>query len=187
MSSAEDEVKELKKKIEALEQKLRDFEELKEELSRVQEGAKERRYRSYEHEISIGEEITTNLVKVIRESISKSLAQIGEDTLGSIIDEMSEDMASTAMRSVSIPDRIKILKILYYGPKSYGEIAREFPQDYAKSSLQHHLQKLRNVKLIEKNDFSGEYELTNRGRTLLRLMAIFYSALRGGELEESWT
>ncbi|MGB9759479.1 MAG: helix-turn-helix domain-containing protein [Thermoproteota archaeon] len=185
MSSAEDEVKELRKKIEELERKLRNVEELREELLRAQEGAKRHRYYGYEPGINVGEEITTNLVKVIRESISKSLAQIGEDTLGSIIDEMSEDLASAAMRSVSIPDRIKILKILYYGPKSYGEIAREFPQDYAKSSLQHHLQKLRNVKLIEKSDISGEYELTNRGRTLLRLMAIFYSALRGGELEES--
>lgn len=185
MSNAEDEVKELRRKLEELEKKLGEVEELRDELLRVQEGAKRTRYYSYEPAINIGEEITTNLVKVIRESISKSLAQIGEDTLGSIIDEMPEDLASAAMRSVSIPDRIKILKILYYGPKSYGEIAREFPQDYAKSSLQHHLQKLRNVKLIEKSDISGEYELTNRGRTLLRLMAIFYSALRGGELEES--
>ncbi|MBO3763037.1 MAG: winged helix-turn-helix domain-containing protein [Thermoproteota archaeon] len=185
MSSSKDEVEALRKKIEELEKKLMDFEELKEELSRTQERA--RKYRSYNYgpEANLGEEITTNLVKVIRESISKSLAQIGEDTLGSIIDEMSEEMASAAMRSVSIPDRIKILKILYYSSKSYGEIAREFPQDYAKSSLQHHLQKLRNVKLIEKNDISGEYELTNRGRALLRLMAIFYNALRGGELEES--
>ncbi len=143
------------------------------------------RIRIAENEDEPGVEITTNISKMIKDSLRKSFADLGEDTMSEIIDEMPEEMASAAMKNVSIPDRVKILKLLYYGSKSYGEIAQAFPPDYAKSSLQHHLQKLRNVRLIERGETSGDYEITSRGRSLLRLMGIFYGALKGGDLGES--
>lgn len=179
-----------REKMEELERKLRELEDVKREVERLRARAREDRERSIririgEEDLEPGVEIATNLAKMIRDSIRRSFAQLGEDTLSDIIDEMPEDMASEAMKNVSIPDRVKILKLLYYGPRSYGEIASSFPEGKAKSSLQYHLQQLRNVNLIRRNEVSGDYEITSRGRSLLRLMAIFYGALRGGDLEES--
>jgi DNA-binding transcriptional ArsR family regulator len=192
----------LRKKMEELDAKMREVDELEESLRKDAEEIRERkvmgtagkviharvpgvRISVSQDGIEAGAEAATDLAKMIKDSIRKSFAEIGEDALSDIIDEMSEDMASIAMKSVSIPDRIKILKLLYYGPKSYGEISKAFPDDYAKSSLQHHLQKLRNVKLINRDEVSGNYDITSRGRSLLRLMAVFYGAMRGGELDES--
>jgi len=188
-------LEEIKKKMDELEKKIKEIEELKLLLKEKTEEGKRRVRISApgvkivasddEGTIEVGNEVTGNLVRIIRESIRRSLAQIGEDTLSDIIEEMPEEMASSAMKSVSIPERIKIMKLLYSGSKTYGEIARHFPESYPKSTLQYHLQKLRSVKLIEFDEISGKYELTSRGRSLLRLMGIFYGALRGGELEES--
>ena len=192
----------LRKRMEELDAKMREVDELKESLRKDAEEMRERksvgsagrvihakvpgvRISVSQDGIEAGAEAATDLARMIKDSIRKSFAEIGEDALSDIIDEMSEDMASTAMKSVSIPDRIKILKLLYYGPKSYGEISKAFPDDYAKSSLQHHLQKLRNVKLVNRDEVSGNYDITSRGRSLLRLMAVFYGAMRGGELDES--
>jgi len=191
----------LKEKMDELDKKIKEIDELKETLRREAAEAKAKeaeetrrrfvvkapgvRIKVGDDEIEPGLEITKDLAGMIRDSIRRSFAQIGEDTLGDIIDRMPEEPASVAMRSVSTPDRVKILKFLYNGARSYGEIAKVFPEDYAKSSLQHHLQKLRNVRLIERDEVSGNYDLTSRGRSLLRLIAVFYGALRGGELEES--
>jgi len=194
---------EFKRRMEELDRKLGEVDELKESLKREAEEFKATkrdesrgprkpfRFEGPHVKIKVGEdelepgvEIAANLSQMIRDSIRRSFAQIGEDTLSDIVEEMPEDMASTAMRSVSTPERVKILKLLYTGSKSYGEIAKAFPEDTAKSSLQHHLQRLRNVRLIERDEVSGNYDLMSRGRSLLRLMAIFYGALRGGELED---
>jgi len=188
-------MEELKRKLEEADQ-IRDavkkeMDEMKEKMGEevprkgVRVSAPGFRIKIAEDEIEPGVEITTNLAKTIKDSLRRSFAELGEDTLSDIIDEMPEDMASEAMRNVSIPDRVKILKLLYYGPKSYGEIAASFPGEKAKSSLQYHLQQLRNVKLIERSEVSGNYEVTSRGRSLLRLMGIFYGALKGGDLAES--
>jgi DNA-binding transcriptional ArsR family regulator len=192
----------LRKRMEELDAKLREVDELKESLRKDAEEMRGRktaerpervipaivpgvRISVSQDGIEAGADAATDLARMIKDSIRRSFAEIGEDALSDIIDEMSEDMASVAMKSVSIPDRIKILKLLYYGPKSYGEISKAFADDYAKSSLQHHLQKLRNVRLINRDEVSGNYDITSRGRSLLRLMAVFYGAMRGGELDES--
>jgi len=192
----------LKERMDELDKKLREIDELKESLREEAEELKAERTGGKLHgafhakapgfrirvggdEFESGAEVAGDLAKMIKESIRRSFAEIGEDALSDIIDEMPEDQASVAMKSVSIPDRVKILKLLYYGPKSYGEVSKAFPEDYAKSSLQHHLQKLRNVRLINRDEVSGNYDITSRGRSLLRLMAVFYGAMRGGELDES--
>jgi len=198
----EDWERKLKERLDELDRKLREIDELKESIRKETEGLRARRpsepplggfhaeapglrVHVGTDEFGTGVEVAGDLARVIKESIRKSFAQIGEDALSDIIDEMPEDQASAAMKSVSIPDRVKILKLLYYGPKSYGEISKAFPEDYAKSSLQHHLQRLRNVRLISRDEVSGNYDITSRGRSLLRLMAVFYGAMRGGELDES--
>lgn len=202
MPGEKDSEDELRRRLDELERRIKEVDEMKEylkkataELRRGDRGEKEM-FLDIEHperrvSIKVGDEliepgveIATNLVKVIRDSIRRSFAEIGEDALSDIVDEMPDDKASAAMRSVSRPDRVKILKLLYYGPKSYGEIAKAFPPDYPKSSLQYHLHELISVKLIVREDLTGSYRITNRGRSLLRLMAIFYGALKEGELEE---
>ncbi|MEM2922192.1 MAG: hypothetical protein QXF26_07740 [Candidatus Bathyarchaeia archaeon] len=193
---------EIRRRLDELERRLREVDEMRENLRVLTEDLrKSRREKGVfmdierpERLVSIkvgdeliepGVEIATNLVKVIRDSIRRSFAEIGEEALSDIVDEMPDDKASAAIRSVSRPDRIKILKLLYYGPKTYGEVAKAFSPDYPKSSLQYHLHELMSVKLIVRDDLTGNYRITNRGRSLLRLIAIFYGALKEGELEEA--
>ncbi len=89
--------------------------------------------------------------------------------------------ATTVSDSIVVlanPDRIKILKLLYYGDRYFSELEEEL--GLGPSSLRHHLSKLMEGRLITQERMRGKYSITNRGIAALVLLAYLYERILGG-------
>ena len=121
--------------------------------------------------------VVKDLVRQIRENVKSSLATRGELAVDELVDNMPETTAADLLKSLASTDRIKMVKMLYATRKTFSDFKTSTGLEAA--SVNNHLKSLLNMGLVSHSD-EGGYELTKRGRILVRTLALMSEAL-GGE------
>jgi len=121
--------------------------------------------------------VVKDLVRQIRDDVRASLTSRGEMAVDELVEQMPDDKASELLKSLASPERLKIAKLLYFGPKTFSDFKAVTKLEGG--SVSHHVQYLVNSGLITPGD-EGGYKLTPRGRTFVRTLALMNEAL-GGE------
>ncbi|TMI31379.1 winged helix-turn-helix transcriptional regulator [Candidatus Bathyarchaeota archaeon] len=121
--------------------------------------------------------VVKDLVKQIRENVKSSLATRGEIAVDELVDSMPETTAADLLKSLANTDRLKMVKVLYTSKKTFSDFKTITGLEAA--SVNNHLKSLLNMGLVSHSD-EGGYELTTRGRILVRTLALMSEAL-GGE------
>ncbi len=121
--------------------------------------------------------VVTDLVKQIREDVRSSLATRGEVAVDELVEGMPETTAADLLKSLANTDRIKMVKMLYSSKKTFSDFKAATKLEAA--SVNNHLKSLLNMGLVSHSD-EGGYEITKRGRLLVRTLALMSEAL-GGE------
>jgi DNA-binding HxlR family transcriptional regulator len=125
--------------------------------------------------------ILRDISYILRESIRKSIRERGEIAVEEMILNLPELKAVQIIKSLGNEDRIKILKLVYSSPRSFTELKEKLGLE--SSSLTYNLKYLINTGLIRHNLRTASYEITQRGITLLKILALIYETL-GGEAYE---
>jgi DNA-binding transcriptional ArsR family regulator len=121
--------------------------------------------------------VVKDLVRQIREDVKSSLATRGEIAVDELVDNMPEITAADLLKSLANTDRLKMVKMLYSSRKTFSDF--KTVTDLEAASVNNHLKSLLNMGLVSHSD-AGGYELTKRGRILVRTLALMSEAL-GGE------
>jgi DNA-binding transcriptional ArsR family regulator len=121
--------------------------------------------------------IAKDLVKLIRDNVRSSLVERGERAVDDLVSGMPEATAADVLKSLANVERIKIVKLLYSSDRTFSEMKASTNLEAA--SVSHHLKSLLRMGLVAHVD-EGGYELTKRGRLLVRTLALMNEAL-GGE------
>ncbi len=121
--------------------------------------------------------VVKDLVRQIRENVKSSLATRGEIAVDELVDSMPETKAADLLKSLANTDRLKMVKMLYSSKKTFSEFKTTTGLEAA--SVNNHLKSLLGIGLVSHGD-EGGYELTNRGRILVRTLALMSEAF-GGE------
>ena len=121
--------------------------------------------------------VVKDLVRQIREDVKSSLATRGEIAVDELVDSMPEATAADLLKSLANTDRLKMVKMLYSSRKTFSDFKTVTGLEAA--SVNNHLKSLLNMGLVSHSD-EGGYELTKRGRMLVRTLALMSEAL-GGE------
>jgi DNA-binding transcriptional ArsR family regulator len=121
--------------------------------------------------------VVSDLVKMIREDVKSSLATRGENAVDELVERMSEEKGSDLLKALANEERIKIVKMLYSSPRTFSDLKGGTSLESA--SVSHHMKSLLNMGLVSHSD-EGGYELTRRGRILVRTLALMNEAI-GGE------
>lgn len=121
--------------------------------------------------------VVKDLVRQIREDVKSSLATRGEVAVDELVEGMPETTAADLLKSLANTDRIKMVKTLYSSRKTFSDFKAVTKLEAA--SVNNHLKSLLNMGLVSHSD-EGGYELTKRGRMLVRTLALMSEAL-GGE------
>lgn len=124
--------------------------------------------------------VVKDLVRQIREDVKASLATRGEMAVDELVDKMPEDKAAELLKSLANTDRLKIAKLLYSSKKTFSDFKTVTKLEGG--SVSHHLEYLLNSGLVAHGD-EGGYELTRRGRTLVRTLALMNEALGGEKVD----
>ncbi len=120
--------------------------------------------------------VVKDLVRQIREDVKSSLATRGELAVDELIDKMPETTAADLLKSLASTDRLKMVKMLYTSKRTFSDFKTTTGLEAA--SVNNHLKSLLNMGLITHGD-EGGYELTKRGRMLIRTLALMSQALEG--------
>jgi DNA-binding transcriptional ArsR family regulator len=171
-------------------------EEIREELRALKEEIREEVLRALRRSgyrgisVRIGEDeleeaepstvVFKDIVRMIRDSVKKSLVERGEQAVDDLVESMPETSAAELLKSLANTERIRIVKILYTGVKTFSEL--KGATGLEAPSVSHHLKTLVRMGLVGHSDLGG-YELTRRGRFLLRTLALIHEAM-GGEAVE---
>jgi DNA-binding transcriptional ArsR family regulator len=118
--------------------------------------------------------VVKDLVRQIRENVKSSLATRGEIAVDELVDSMPESTAADLLKSLANTDRLKMVKMLYSTKKTFSDFKTTTGLEAA--SVNNHLKSLLNMGLVSHSD-EGGYELTNRGRILVRTLALMSEAL----------
>jgi DNA-binding transcriptional ArsR family regulator len=121
--------------------------------------------------------VVKDLVRQIREDVKSSLAARGEVAVDELVDSMPETTAADLLKSLANTDRLKMVKMLYSSRRTFSDFKTATGLEAA--SVNNHLKSLLNMGLVSHSD-EGGYELTKRGRLLVRTLALMSEAL-GGE------
>ncbi len=121
--------------------------------------------------------VVKDLVRQIREDVKSSLATRGEIAVDELVDSMPETTAADLLKSLANTDRLKMVKMLYSAKRTFSDFKTGTELEAA--SVNNHLKSLLNMGLVSHSD-EGGYELTKRGRMLVRTLALMSEAL-GGE------
>ena len=121
--------------------------------------------------------VVKDLVRQIREDVKSSLATRGEVAVDELVDGMPEATAAELLKSLANTDRLKMVKMLYSSKRTFSDFKASTGLEAASVSI--HLKSMLNMGLVSHSD-EGGYELTKRGRILLRTLALMSEAL-GGE------
>ncbi len=121
--------------------------------------------------------VVKDLVKMIRDDVKASLAQRGELAVDQLVEDMPADIAADLLKSLANTDRLKIVKLLYSSNRTFSNFKEEIGIE--QGSVNHHLKSLMKMEIVSHSE-SGGYELTKRGRVLVRTLALMNEAL-GGE------
>lgn len=121
--------------------------------------------------------VVKDLVRQIRDDVKSSLAARGELAVDELIEKMPETTAADLLKSLANTDRLKMVKTLYTSKRTFSDFKTLTSLEAA--SVNNHLKSLLNMGLVSHSD-DGGYELTKRGRMLIRTLALMSEAL-GGE------
>jgi DNA-binding transcriptional ArsR family regulator len=124
--------------------------------------------------------VVKDLVKQIRENVKSSLATRGEIAVDELVDTMPETTAAGLLKSLANTDRLKMVKTLYTSKKTFSDFKTLTGLEAA--SVNNHLKSLLNMGLVSHSD-EGGYELTARGRILVRTLALMSEALGGEQID----
>lgn len=120
--------------------------------------------------------VAKDLVRLIRDNVRSSIAERGEQAVDEIVEGMPEDKAADLLKSLANTERIKIAKMLYNSRMTFSDIGAK--ANLKNPSVSYHIDSLRNMGLVSPSD-EGGYELTKRGRLLVRTLALMNEALGG--------
>ena len=124
--------------------------------------------------------VVKDLVKMIRDDVKSSLAQRGERAVDELVDAMPEASAADLLKALSNTDRIKMVKMLYSSPRKFSDFKEG--TELEQGSVNHHIKTLTTMGLVFHTD-EGAYELTKRGRLLVRTLALMNEALGGEQVD----
>jgi DNA-binding transcriptional ArsR family regulator len=124
--------------------------------------------------------VVKDLVRQIREDVRSSLATRGELAVDELVDKMPETTGADLLKSLANTDRLKMVKMLYSSKKTFSEFKTATGLEAA--SVNNHLKSLLNIGLVSHSD-EGGYELTKRGRMLVRTLALMSEALGGQSVD----
>jgi DNA-binding transcriptional ArsR family regulator len=124
--------------------------------------------------------VAKDLVKLIRENVRSSLVERGERAVDDLVGGMPEDSAADLLKSLANTERLKIVKLLYLSDRSFSDLKSATALEGA--SVSHHLKSLLGMGLISHGD-EGGYQLTKRGRILVRTLALMNEALGGEKVD----
>jgi len=124
--------------------------------------------------------VVKDLVKLIRDNVRSSLVERGEQAVDELVEKMSEDKASDLLKSLANNERIKIAKMLYNSKMTFSDIGTK--SDLKNPSVVYHINSLKKMGLVTASD-EGGYELTRRGRLLVRTLALMNEALGGEKID----
>jgi DNA-binding transcriptional ArsR family regulator len=124
--------------------------------------------------------VAKDLVKLIRENVRSSLVERGERAVDDLVGGMPEDSAAELLKSLANTERLKIVKLLYLSDKTFSDLKNATALEGA--SVSHHLKSLLGMGLISHGD-EGGYQLTKRGRLLVRTLALMNEALGGEKVD----
>ena len=118
--------------------------------------------------------VVKDLVRQIRENVKSSLATRGEIAVDELVDSMPETTAADLLKSLANTERLKMVKMLYTSKKTFSDFKTVTGLEAA--SVNNHLKSLLSMGLVSHSD-EGGYELTTRGRILVRTLALMSEAL----------
>lgn len=121
--------------------------------------------------------VAKDLVRLIRDNVRSSLVEKGERAVDDLVSGMPEATAADVLKSLANVERIRIVKMLYSSDRTFSDMKASTSLEAA--SVSHHLKSLLRMGLVAHVD-QGGYELTKRGRLLVRTLALMNEAL-GGE------
>jgi DNA-binding transcriptional ArsR family regulator len=124
--------------------------------------------------------VVKDLVRLIRDNVRSSLAEKGEQAVDQLVEKMGEATAADLLKSLANTERIKIVKLLYLSNKTFSDL--KVATGLEAASVSHHLKSLLRMGLVVHGD-EGGYQLTKRGRVLVRTMALMSEALGGESVE----
>jgi DNA-binding transcriptional ArsR family regulator len=124
--------------------------------------------------------VAKDLVKLIRENVKASLVERGESAVDDLVGRMPEDTAADLLKSLANTERLKIVKLLYMSDRTFSDLKNATGLEGA--SVSHHLKSLLGMGLISHGD-EGGYQLTKRGRLLVRTLALMNEALGGEKVD----
>jgi len=124
--------------------------------------------------------VAKDLVKLIRENVRSSLVERGERAVDDLVGGMPEDSAADLLKSLANTERLKIVKLLYLSDKTFSDLKDATALEGA--SVSHHLKSLLGMGLVSHGD-EGGYQLTKRGRLLVRTLALMNEALGGEKVD----
>ena len=124
--------------------------------------------------------VVKDLVRQIREDVKSSLATRGEVAVDQLVDRMPEATAADLLKSLANTDRLKMVKLLYSSRRTFSDFKASTGLEAA--SVNNHLKSLLNMGLVSHSD-EGGYELTKRGRMLVRTLALMNEALGGEQVD----
>ncbi len=176
MTQTDDIREELKEEIRSLK------DELRKQLSQALENTGSSSIRVDLHKDDVAQTepsfvVVKDLVRQIREDVKSSLATRGEIAVDELVDKMPETTGADLLKSLANTDRLKMVKMLYSGKRTFSDFKAATGLEAA--SVNNHLKSLLNMGLAAHSD-EGGYELTKRGRMLVRTLALMSEAL-GGE------
>lgn len=124
--------------------------------------------------------VVKDLVRQIRDDVKSSLAARGELAVDELIEKMPETTAADLLKSLANTDRLKMVKTLYTSKRTFSDFKTLTGLEAA--SVNNHLKSLLNMGLVSHSD-DGGYELTKRGRMLIRTLALMSEALGGESID----
>lgn len=160
-------------------------EEISKEVSRALENPREGSIRVDLHKDDIAQTepssvVVKDLVRLIRDDVKSSLVARGELAVDELVEGMPEETAADLLKSLANTERLKIVKMLYSSKRTFSDFKAS--SGLEAPSVNHHLKSLLNMGLVAHSD-EGGYELTRRGRLLVRTLALMNEALGGEQID----
>lgn len=124
--------------------------------------------------------VVKDLVRLIRDDVKSSLAARGELAVDELVEGMPEETAADLLKSLANTERLKIVKMLYASKRTFSDFKASTGLEAP--SVNHHLKSLLNMGLVAHSD-EGGYELTKRGKMLVRTLALMNEALGGAQVD----
>ncbi len=124
--------------------------------------------------------VAKDLVKLIRDNVRSTLVEKGERAVDDLVGGMPEASAADLLKSLANTERLKIVKLLYLSNRTFSDLKSATALEGA--SVSHHLKSLLGMGLVSHGD-EGGYQLTKRGRLLIRTLALMNEALGGEKVD----